>query len=354
MREKLFLYSLLSSFAFFSFVALLMLIPFLKPVLWAVIFSLALYPVHIKLSKLLKSNTLSALLIVLFVLLMVVVPFGFVLALAIKQSIELINLVLAYTQNHNLQELLNSISLPKYIQRFIDERTLESLQRYVSSEEFKNIVLSGVRDITQRFLSFLTSFVPAVGVFVFKTFVFLLTLFFILRDGPKFVGFIKRFFPMHTEDLEQVLLTVYKTVLATVYGSVGVAFLQAILGFIGYKVVGIDYSILLAIATFFSSFLPPFGAGFVWFPVMVYAFVEKGMWQGVFMLLYGSLIISTADNILRPLIMKMGVNIPYIVLFFSITGGLLTFGFIGVFIGPIIFTTLFTLALIYEKKVLKA
>lgn len=286
-------------------------------------------------------------------LLIVVLPFGFVLVFAIKQSIELINTVMNYIQSHTMQDMVRSLTLPKYIERFVDKQTLQSVQDYLTSEEFRNMVLSGLRDLAQKALAMLTSLLPAVGAFVFKTFVFLLTLFFILRDGQKFVGFIRRFFPMHSEDLEQVLATIYKTILATVYGSVGVALAQGLLGFVGYSIVGMEYSLLLAIGTFFSSFLPPFGASFVWFPVMVYAFMEKGVWQGVFMLLYGSMVISTADNILRPFIMKLGVNIPYIVLFFSTLGGLLTFGFVGMFIGPIIFTTLFTLALIYEKKVLK-
>jgi len=64
-------------------------------------------------------------------------------------------------------------------------------------------------------------------------------------------------------------------------------------------------------------------------------------------------IISTVDNIIRPLIMKIGVQMPYIVLFFSILGGIIAFGFVGIFLGPIIFTTLFSLFVIYERRILK-
>ena len=85
----------------------------------------------------------------------------------------------------------------------------------------------------------------------------LITLFFILKDGPRFMKFAQRFLPLHREDIEEVSITIYKTVLATVYGSVGVAIVQGILGFVGYKIAGIDYAILLAIATFISSFIPP-------------------------------------------------------------------------------------------------
>ncbi len=305
-----------------------------------------------KLSKRI-GNTISALLLTLLVLLLVVVPFSLVLTLAIRQSIELLHFAVGFTQNSSYVDLIRAVLDNPLFKKILTDQEISSFLAYVESEEFRNILISGLRDLFQRGLNIVASIVPAVGSFIFKTFVFLLTLFFILRDGPKFVKFVKRFLPMHREDIEQVSITVYKTVLATVYGSIGVGIAQSTVGFIGYKLVGLDYAILLAIATFISSFVPPFGAGFVWFPVALYTFAVKGLYAGAFMFLYGMFVISTIDNFVRPLIMKMGVNIPYIVLFFSIVGGLLTFGFVGIFLGPIIFTTLFTLALIYEKRILK-
>ncbi|MFN3947070.1 MAG: AI-2E family transporter [Aquificaceae bacterium] len=351
MREKVFFYFLLSLTGFFTALAFLMLLPFLRPILWAVIFALVLYPVHIKLSRKV-GNTSSAIILTLIVLILVVIPFSLILALAIRQSIEIFQLFLSFTQNHSYLDLLNQLKDQAFVKRFLSEEEIDKIIAYIDSEEFKNLAINSLRDLAQRGLNMLAQLVPAVGSFIFKTFVFLLTLFFILRDGPRFVKFAERFLPMHKEDIEQVSLTVYKTVIATVYGSIGVGISQATVGFIGYKLVGLDYALLLALATFISSFIPPFGAGFVWFPVAIYTFMAKGLYSGLFMFLYGMLVISTIDNFIRPLIMKMGVRMPYIVLFFSIVGGLLAFGFVGIFLGPIIFTTLFTLALIYEKRIL--
>ncbi|MDW8067251.1 MAG: AI-2E family transporter [Aquificaceae bacterium] len=353
MREKVFLYFLLGIIGFFTALALLMLSPFLKPILWAIIFALVLYPVHMKLSRKM-GNTYSALLLTIMVLLLVVIPFSLVLTLAIRQSIDLFQLAVNLTQNSSYLDFLNRLLHHPVIERFLEEDEIRKrLLAYVESEEFRNILIGGLRDMAQRGLNLLASLLPAVGAFLFKTFVFLITLFFILRDGSRFVEFAERFLPMHEEDIEKVSLTIYKTVLATVYGSIGVGIAQSLLGFVGYKLVGMDYAVLLAMATFISSFVPPFGASLIWFPVALYTLGTKGFYSGLFMLLYGMLVISTIDNFVRPLIMKMGIQIPYIVLFFSIVGGLLTFGFVGIFLGPIIFTTLFTLALIYEKRILK-
>ncbi len=352
MRERIFLYFLIGLTGFFAFFALTMLLPFLKPILWAIIFSLVLYPLHIKLSKRI-GGTISALLITLLVLVLVIVPFSLVLTLAIRQSIELLHFAVGFTQNSSYVDLIKGVLDNPFLKKFLTDQEIKGFLAYIESEEFRNILISGLRDLLQKGLNVVASIVPAVGSFIFKTFVFLLTLFFILRDGPKFVRFVERFLPMHREDVEQVFITVYKTVLATVYGSIGVGIAQSTVGFIGYKLAGLDYAVLLAMATFISSFVPPFGAAFVWFPAALYTFAVKGVYAGAFMFIYGMFVISTIDNFIRPLIMKMGVSVPYIVLFFSIVGGLLTFGFVGIFLGPIVFTTLFTLALIYEKRILQ-
>jgi len=106
------------------------------------------------------------------------------------------------------------------------------------------------------------------------------------------------------------------------------------------------------VLTFFAAFIPPFGASAIWFPLAVFSFFSLGLWQFAFLSAWGLFLISTMDNFVRPLIIKKGVKIPYVVLFFATIGGLLKFGFIGLFLGPIIFTTLFALFKIYERRIL--
>ncbi|MEN3034593.1 MAG: AI-2E family transporter [Aquificaceae bacterium] len=352
LKNKLFIYFTLALTAFFSFLSLLMLVPFLKPILWAIIFSLVLYPVHLKLRSLIKSNILSALILSLGVLILVVVPFSVIVAITLRQSVDAISYIVTFTQQGQFDVLKQKILGLPVLKTFLGEELTKSIESYLSSDALKNALLNSLRDQLQKLVGLMTKLVPMLIGFFFKSFVFLLTLFFILKDGPRFIEFGKRFLPMHEEDVQSVFLTIYKTILATVYGAIGVATAQGLVSFLGYKLAGIHYATLLSVITFFSSFIPPFGAGFVWFPVVVYLFFDKGITNALILLFYGMLIISTIDNIIRPLIMKLGLDIPYIALFFSIVGGLLTFGFVGIFLGPLIFTTLFSLALIYERRIL--
>jgi predicted PurR-regulated permease PerM len=352
-REKVFFYFLLVMTLLFAFLVLLVIMPFLHPILWAIIFSLVTYPVHLRLSNFLRNATVSSLLITSAVALFIVIPVFLIGLVAVRQSVEITKTLAYYVQNHTIIDLLHYIYKVPFTDRVLTEDTLQKLYTYAQSDEFRSSITSYLGKITQKAGEIFTSMLLATGSVIFKSFVFLISLFFILRDGKKFIQFFERFLPMYKEDLYEILLTIYKTILAVVYGSIGVAILQAILGFIAYTIVGINYSLVWALLTFIASFVPPFGTGFVWFPIAVYTFLSKGFFYGIFMLLWGFVVISTVDNIIRPMIMKKGINMPYIVLFFSTVGGILTFGFIGLFLGPLVFTVLFSLAVIYERRLLK-
>jgi len=350
-REKFFKYSVLTSTLGLLLVVLYLLLPFITPILWALIFSLVLYPVHQKLKKFLPWATLSALILTLLTLLVIVIPFGVLGAIILNQAIELSVHLLNFIQNHTYQQYLND--LEALLKKFFRQEQVEVFLNYINSEEFRSLVVGVLKGTSQQLLQLSTNLFTFALSFLFKSFIFLLTLFFILRDGEKFASFIERFIPMHEEDVREIFGTVYKTVLATAYGSVVVGFAQGLLGAIGYAIAGIKYYPLFGLATFFASFVPPFGAGAVWVPLVAYLFITQSIKSAIFLLIWGMFIISTVDNIIRPLIMKIGVQMPYIVLFFSILGGLIAFGFVGIFLGPIIFTTLFSLFVIYERRILK-
>ena len=351
-KEKIFSYFLLGLTALFLLVSLYMLRPFLQPILWALIFSFVAYPLHSKVSEVLKSNTISALLITLMALMLLVIPAFVVGFLFVQQAIDVGSSVIAYFQNHTYIEILEKFLTHPLIERYMGKENVRQLLQYLQSEDFRSMVFSYISQLVGKLGNITTTMVLNVGSVVFKTFIFLLCFFFVLRDGHRFFDFIKRLTPMHTEDIVYISKTIYKTVLAVVYGSIAVAVAQGILAFIGYTIIQLKYSLLFGVLTALVSFLPPFGAGLVWFPVMVYSFVKGELYSGIFMLLYGSLVISTADNFVRPLIMKLGMELPYIALFLSLAGGLITFGIIGIFLGPIIFTTTITLLYVYEKRIL--
>ncbi len=351
-KEKFFSYFLLGVTAFFILVLAYMLRWFIKPIIWAFIFALIAYPIHIWLKRLIKYSIASALIITIFVFLIIVIPTFVVGFLVVQQAFNFTYYIIQLIQNYDYVTLAQDFMKKPWIEEYIGKENVDYILNYLQSDSFKAYIFSFFGELLRRFGEVTTTMIINTGNLIFKTFIFLLTFFFILKDGHRFFDFVKELIPMEIEDIIEVSTTVYKTVLSVVYGAIFIGIAQGIVSFIAYIIVGYKYSLLLAFATFVASFIPPFGASFVWVPVAIYTFLEAGIYKGIFMTLYGALIISTIDNILRPLFMKKDVDLPYIALFFSILGGLYTFGFIGLFLGPIMFTTTITILSIYKRRFL--
>ncbi len=350
-KEKIYSYFFLALILFFIFSALTTLMPFLIPILWAVVLSIVLYPLNSYLEKKTRNRTASASLLTLTVLVFLILPLSFISVLLVQQVAEATQKVVSYMQEHDYRELLNSIRNMPLIEPYAGK--LDSLLELASREDVRGVITNSLNNILKFVGDKVGKLFLIAGKNLFYVFVFLITFFFLLRDGSGILKRVVKLVPMDDEDLEDLLRTIYKTILAVVYGSVGTALIQSLLAFIAYSIVGINFALLWSVMTFFSAFVPPFGASLIWFPLALFTLLTASLWKGIFLILWGTLLISTMDNFVRPLIIKQGVQIPYVVLFFATIGGLLKFGFIGLFLGPIIFTTLFTLLNIYEKKILR-
>jgi predicted PurR-regulated permease PerM len=98
------------------------------------------------------------------------------------------------------------------------------------------------------------------------------------------------------------------------------------------------------------SVIPVVGTSLVWGPAAVYLLVTGRAGWAIFLLIWGAAVVSMADNIIRPLVLKGRMQLHVMWLLFAILGGLLTFGFVGLFLGPVIFSLLSTLAGILREE----
>ncbi|NPA32484.1 MAG: AI-2E family transporter [Aquificae bacterium] len=335
----------------FFFLSLLLaflyiLMPFFSPIVWAIVMTIVFYPLYSFLRKKLKNEGVASLLVVVLVFFVMVIPVSVITAVATQQIVAFSIKLFGLVQGQSLEEFLGRLLEHPYIRE--NREKLEPLLNYIRSDEFRTSVLNALNNL----LTFLGNKLKNIGNTFFHVFVFLLTLYFLLRDGEKILREVKNLIPMRREDTEEILRTVYRTVLAVIYGTVGTAVAQSVMSLIGYTLAGLDYALLWSILTFFAAFIPPFGAAFVWVPLDLYLFATKGIREGLILLVFGTLFISTMDNIVRPLVMKHGIKLPYVALFFATIGGFLQFGFIGIFLGPIILSTLLVSVKIYERRIM--
>lgn len=132
------------------------------------------------------------------------------------------------------------------------------------------------------------------------------------------------------------------TVRGVIYGIIGTAIAQSLVAGLGFWIAGVPGAVLLAVLTFFFAVIP-FGPPMIWLPAALWLFAQGETGWGIFMLIWGTFGISSVDNILRPFLISQGSKMPFALIFCGVIGGALSFGLVGVFIGPTLLAVAFRL-----------
>jgi predicted PurR-regulated permease PerM len=127
--------------------------------------------------------------------------------------------------------------------------------------------------------------------------------------------------------------TVSRTVRGVMYGLLGTALAQAMVAALGFLIAGVPAVALLSVATFLFS-LVPVGPPLIWGGAAIWLFNEGRAGWGIFMLVWGVFLISGVDNVVKPMLISRGSSLPFILVLLGVMGGVLAFGFVGLFIGP--------------------
>jgi len=172
--------------------------------------------------------------------------------------------------------------------------------------------------------------------FLVGTVVFLFTLFYLLRDGDRFVRWLRRAAPLDPSTADTIVARTDALLWAAVVGNVAVAGVQAVLTVVGFLFLGVENIVFWGVATFVLSLLPIIGASIVWVPAVGYLLLVGRVPAAIALLVYGTVVISGSDNLVRPLVMQRGTDLNAAVLVLGIFGGVSLFGFVGLFIGPVI------------------
>jgi len=172
--------------------------------------------------------------------------------------------------------------------------------------------------------------------FVVSLFIMLYLLFFLLRDGDVLSRRIRDAIPMHPERQRNLAGRFTTVIRATIKGNVVVALVQGALGWLIFLILGVGAPVLLGVLIALLSLLPAVGAPVVWLPVAIYLFATGHTWEAIALALFGALVIGSADNILRPILVGKDTKLPDYVVLISTLGGLAVFGANGFVIGPVI------------------
>ena len=171
----------------------------------------------------------------------------------------------------------------------------------------------------------------------------LVLVFFFYRDGPRLAEFAHSLLErLIGARAEHYLELVAGTVQRVVNGVIGTAAAQALLALIGFYIAGVPGALILGILTFVLSLIP-MGPPLVWVPATVWLFTQGDYGFAIFLGIWGMFVISGVDNILKPYLISRGGNLPLVVVLLGVFGGILAFGFMGLFLGPTLLALAYSL-----------
>jgi predicted PurR-regulated permease PerM len=169
--------------------------------------------------------------------------------------------------------------------------------------------------------------------------------FFFYRDGPRLAAFVLSLLERLIGDRAQYYVDlVAGTVQRVVNGVIGTAAAQAVLALVGFLIAGVPGALVLGIGTFLLS-LVPMGPPLIWIPATAWLAWKGEYGMAIFLGLWGTFIVSGVDNVLKPYLISRGGNLPLVIVLLGVFGGLLAFGFIGLFIGPTLLAVAYSLLL---------
>ena len=185
----------------------------------------------------------------------------------------------------------------------------------------------------------------------FGLLIFVMALFFWFADGPEIVKALMVLSPLEDKYEQQLLTEFQMLVRAVVAGSIASATAQAVLSGVGFWFAGMQSIFLLMALTALLAMVPFVGASLVWIPASLWlAFGEGNMTAGIALAIYGVLIVSTVDNVIRPWIIMERASLHPLAGLLGVLGGIQTLGPLGVFIGPIVVAFLQTLLTLLHRE----
>jgi predicted PurR-regulated permease PerM len=323
--------------------------PFMKAIFWAAILAFGFYPLFVPLKRGLRNHdTFAAVTMTILVIALVAPPFVVLLVNLTGQAIELYQMVTTYIREGHVEKLIDQLRALSWI---------KGLEHHVFQwEPLKENATNWLINVSRNIANFS---IAQAGVltknifFLFMNIILVAFLLFIfLRDGEKIYNFIYQIAPLEEENKKTIFSQVNETFSAVIRGQLLTSLTQAILAGIIFWGLKLPAPIFFAAATFLATMIPVLGATAIWLPLAIYLFTQREYVKAGVLVLFGVLVISLIDNLIKPAIIGEKTKLPYFLLFFGILGGIRIYGIMGIFLGPVVLSVFFVLVKIYREKYL--
>jgi len=307
------------------------LLPYFGAVFWGVVLAILFNSLYRRLLRATGHKpTAAALLTLLTIVVMVILPLSLIGASLVQQVAGIYQMVSSGHIDFGLYFRQIMGALPHWAVSLLDRYDLTSLaalQQKMSevAADASQVAARQALNVGRNTMDFLVGMT-----------IMLYLLFFLLRDGESLAARIKTAVPLSRRYKTRLFSHFTTVIRATVKGNVLVALAQGALGGLAFWFLGVQAPLLWGVVMAFLSLLPAIGAALVWAPVAIYFLVTGSIWQGVALIVWGTVVIGLVDNLLRPLLVGKDTKMPDYMVLLSTIGGMALFGLNGFVIGPVI------------------
>lgn len=301
--------------------------PFVPALLFAAVVCTASWPIYRRVKSAVGGRDNSAALLMTLLLVVLVIGPASLLALSLADDVAR----MFDGARHLLDE--GPIQPPQWLAGvpLVGEALSDYWHRLAESREELNALLKSLFEPARNVL---VGAGKAIGGSLLQLTFAAFIAFFFYRDGEQLVRATRTILAKLAGDLGDTLLsTISGTVIGVVHGIFGTALAQAAVALTGFLVAGVPGAVALAAATFMLSMIPV-GPPLVWGGAAIWLFAQGSIGWGIFMVAWGLFAISSIDNVIKPYLISRASSLPLLLILLGVFGGIVAFGFIGIFIGP--------------------
>ena len=294
--------------------AFFILKPIIISIIFGILFAYIFNPIYKGLYRIIGKKNLAAIILIIGITFIITLPLIYFTPVIVREAADTLNLL----QNFNFGEFFREYVSPEVAQGFsinLDNIFSQTIVAFIN--QFKNILIN--------LPSFLLQFV-----------VFLFTFFFVIRDSEDIKKYISPLSPFSKITGVKFLRELRGITNAIVFGQVLVGILQGIAVGAVLFIFGVPKALILTILAGLLSIIPILGSWLVWAPVSFYLLSTGQTFQGIFLIIYGALFVSSIDNLIRPYLLSRQSNLPVVLSIIGTIGGLYFFGISGLILGPLI------------------
>lgn len=307
---------------------------FLDYVLLGLFLAYITYPLYRRLKRTVRSGVASSLLMVFLVFTVIVVPLAF-MTLQLFAEVKAIEEDLGLRDpqafvNQTGEVLVGTLGMEAGAGGEMVERAFDSIRDFLHKQ---------AQEIPGR------AVVGLVG-----TFVLFYVLYYAYLEGPRLVAFVRDLLPMDDGHRDMLLFEVVQVTRGVIVGTVLTALIQAALGGIGFALFGVPNVLFWSLLMFILALLPVIGPPVIWAPWGAYLLLTGETFDGIALLLWGAILVSTADNIIRPKLIGRSAKVHPVVVLLGVLGGVPVFGLSGFILGPLVLSIFVTILQVYRKE----